>query len=67
MYRKKGQAFANISAFHISLEKGKGGKALINYNFASMQNRFRCTSVHMEDCVYKRADVHITYNNMMQQ
>ena len=31
-----------------------------------MQNRFRCTSMHMENFASRRADMHVTNDNIMQ-
>ena len=42
-------------------------QAFISYNFSCTQNRFRCTSVHVGDRARKRADVHVTNNNMVRQ
>ena len=40
-------------------------QAFINYNFSCTQNRSRCTSLHVGNRACKRADVHVTDNNMI--
>ena len=40
-------------------------QAFINYNFSCTQNRSRCTSLHVGNHACKRADVHVTDNNMI--
>ena len=42
-------------------------QAFMNYNFLCMQNRFRCTSVHVGNRARKRGDVHVTNNNMIRR
>ena len=37
------------------------------HGFSCAQNRFTCTSVHVGNCARKRADVHVTNNNMIRQ
>ena len=56
---------------HISYSFGKiQNQAFINYNFfiykiLGIQNRFRCTSIHVGNCANERADMHVSNNKMI--